>query len=299
MSEQGKALATTQDKVPTLTAGGKVAAIVPKDQDEAWRLSAAICRAGMVPKSYEGRTPQETQSKVMIGIMKGLEVGFAPQAALGNIMIVNNRPSIWGDGALALVQNSDKYEWHKEWHEGTPLQGDWTAYCEFKRKDNPEPIKRSFSYQDAIDAKLNRKPGPWMSYPKRMLQMRARAFAIRDGFADILCGLSIAEEQHDVPQPAASADTSSLDDDFIDDTTGEGAVIDLELEEDDSGVIDAEEVTETNSEAEICQRCNGRGLLEWTDGESSGIEPCPDCTAEDTDAPLPVHTGASPESATA
>jgi hypothetical protein len=49
------------------------------------------------------------------------------------------------------------------------------------------------------------KEGPWQTYPRRMLTMRARSWALRDGFADVLRGLSIREEVDDYdPVVAAS-----------------------------------------------------------------------------------------------
>jgi hypothetical protein len=39
--------------------------------------------------------------------------------------------------------------------------------------------------------------GPWTQYPRRMLQMRARGFALRDAFPDVLRGLVTAEEAAD------------------------------------------------------------------------------------------------------
>jgi len=36
-----------------------------------------------------------------------------------------------------------------------------------------------------------------MAYPLRMLQMRARAYALRDAFADVMKGISVAEEMQD------------------------------------------------------------------------------------------------------
>src|SRR5690606_39168844 len=41
--------------------------------------------------------------------------------------------------------------------------------------------------------------GPWTQYPKRMRQMRARAFALRDVFPDVLRGMPIAEAVMDTP----------------------------------------------------------------------------------------------------
>ncbi len=53
------------------------------------------------------------------------------------------------------------------------------------------------SKEDAKKAGLWGKAGPWSQYPKRMLQMRARSFALRDKFADALSGLIMAEEAQD------------------------------------------------------------------------------------------------------
>src|SRR3546814_4979258 len=52
---------------------------------------------------------------------------------------------------------------------------------------------------DAKKAGRAGKQGPWSQYPQRMRQMRARAWAMRDGFADVLKGIGIAEEVRDFP----------------------------------------------------------------------------------------------------
>ena len=59
---------------------------------------------------------------------------------------------------------------------------------------------REFSMQDAKQAGLTGKQGPWSQYPRRMLQMRARAFALRDVFADVLRGVHVAEEAQDISE---------------------------------------------------------------------------------------------------
>ena len=55
----------------------------------------------------------------------------------------------------------------------------------------------TFTVGDAIRAGLWKKAGPWTMYPKRMLQMRARSFALRDAFPDVLRGLVATEEVED------------------------------------------------------------------------------------------------------
>jgi hypothetical protein len=84
----------------------EVMAIMPRDTDEAWKMAGAFVLAGMVPRSLEGKTPDETKAKVMLAICKGSEVGYAPVTAVSTIMVINNKACIYGDGATALVQNS-------------------------------------------------------------------------------------------------------------------------------------------------------------------------------------------------
>ena len=200
-----------------MIAGGDVAAIIPRNLDEAWRLAVTFVEAGMVPNSYEGKTSKETCAKLMIGIMKAMEVGYAPVTGLSNICVINNRPCLWGDGAMGLVQDSGKVEWAREWFTGDEASDEWTAHCSIKRRGQEEPYEREFSMRDAKRAGLTNK-GPWRSYPQRMLKMRARAWALRDGFADVLSGLSIAEEVQDMPAPPEPTKLDFLKDDGDDGT---------------------------------------------------------------------------------
>jgi hypothetical protein len=124
-----------------------------------------------------------------------MEVGMTPMTALQSIAVVNGRPSVWGDGAIGLVRASGQLE---EFEEGLTGEGDKrVAFCRVKRRGE-KTLERTFSWDDAKKAGLTSKTGPWQNYPNRMLVLRARAFALRDAFADILRGLSIREEQEDV-----------------------------------------------------------------------------------------------------
>ncbi len=182
------------DPRPSLAVGGKVAAIIPQTMDEAYRLANAVCQAGMAPRGME------TPAKAMIAIMRGMEVGLTPFQALDKIAVVNGRPTIWGDGAMALVRGSGVCEWVDEHIDG---EGDArVAVCEAKRRGDPKPTRRTFSVADAKKAGLWNKQGPWQQFPERMLQMRARAFCLRDLFADVLGGLYLKEEIEDAPAEA-------------------------------------------------------------------------------------------------
>jgi len=180
-------------KLPTILAGGAVRPIVPQDFDSAWRIANAVCKASMAPKGLE------TPEKAMVAIMHGLEVGLTPMNALQSIAVVNGRPTIWGDGAIGLARGSGLLEWMEEKFEGEEGKDGFRAVCIVKRRGEPKPARTEFSVADARKAALWNKAGPWQQYPKRMLQMRARAFALRDGFADVLKGLWIKEEVEDYP----------------------------------------------------------------------------------------------------
>lgn len=197
-----------------LVAGAPVTAIVPRTVDEVARVARAVIVAGLAPNSYQGRNEQETVSKIMIGVMKGAEVGLAPITALSTIAIINNRPCIWGDGAVALCQRHSTIEWTKTRYEGKAHEDNYVCIVEVKRRGQDEPYVGTFSVADAKRAKLwaNPSKAPWLLYPDRMMFNRARAFALRDGFADCLMGLSIAEEVRDLPEAPQAPDITFLDD---------------------------------------------------------------------------------------
>jgi hypothetical protein len=200
----------------------EVMAIMPRTMDEAWKMANAFVLANMVPKSLEGKNAEETKAKVMLAICKGSEVGYAPVTAVSTIMVINNKACIYGDGATALVQNSGKVDWIKSAIESKDDAGKWgegyRVTVTLKRKDQLEPYVRTFSYEDAKRARLTGKQGPWTDYPERQCYWRAASWAYRDGAADALMGLSVAEEVRDYEADAArdhKTDTSSLDEDIV------------------------------------------------------------------------------------
>lgn len=180
------AVATTQPK-PQIMAGGTVAALVPRSLDEAFRVAQAIAASGMAPKGMD--RPEQ----VMVAIMAGAELGLAPFQSLQSFAIVNNRPTLWGDGLMAVARAQGVQVRETLEGEGEQL----VATCSVTRPDTGEIVERSFSVADAKKASLWNKQGPWQQYPRRMLQMRARAWALRDGCADMLRGFQVREEVED------------------------------------------------------------------------------------------------------
>ena len=163
----------------------------PANLDEAMHLSGVLSQSSIVPSSYKGKSED-----ILVAIIMGSELGFSPIASLQNIATINGKPSIYGDAMLALVKNSPLCEDVIETMVKGEKQEDSGAVCTVKRK-GMEPVVVTFTVGDAIRAGLWKKAGPWTMYPKRMLQMRARSFALRDAFPDVLRGLVATEEVED------------------------------------------------------------------------------------------------------
>ena len=160
--------------------------------DDAFRFSKMVAASEFAPKDFKGKP-----ESCLLAIQHGSEVGLSPMQSLQSIAVINGRPTIWGDAALALVQSSQVCEYVREYTEG---EGDHlTAVCEAKRRGYPAPTVAKFSMADAKRAGLAGKSGPWTQYPARMLALRARGFALRNAFADALRGLITAEEAQDYP----------------------------------------------------------------------------------------------------
>lgn len=166
-------------------------ALEPATIQEAMRFSEILASSTMVPRDFQGKP-----GNVLVAIQWGREVGLGPLQALQNIAVINGRPSIWGDAALALVRGHPDCLSVQEGVEG---EGDARqGWCEVTRKGE-KPQRRTFLVADAKRAGLWGKSGPWQQYPDRMLQLRARGFAIRDVFPDALRGVITREEAEDTP----------------------------------------------------------------------------------------------------
>ena len=167
--------------------------LVPTTLSEAMQFSEVLSKSIMVPREYQGKP-----ANVLVAVQWGMELGLAPMQALQNIAVINGKPSIYGDALLAMVRADHRCLGVKEYLDGE------TAVCLITRSHNNgdfEEIERKFSVDDAKRAGLWGKQGPWKQYPQRMLQMRARSLAIRDGFPDVIKGLISVEEAQDMPSP--------------------------------------------------------------------------------------------------
>jgi hypothetical protein len=162
--------------------------------DDAMRFGKMVADSEFAPKDFRGKP-----ASCVLAIQAGAEIGLSPMQALQSIAVVNGRPSVFGDAALAVCKASPVCEF--VWEQVTGEGDGMVAMCQAKRKGYEKATTVHFCVADAKKAGLWGKAGPWSQYPKRMLQMRARGFALRDAFPDVLRGLVTAEEAQDYPTP--------------------------------------------------------------------------------------------------
>lgn len=175
-------------------------AAMAAEMQSCYKLCELLSRSPFTPRTLQGRP-----EFVFLAIKYGEGLGLDPFQSLQGITVINGKPCLFGDSLLALcLPHGDIQETFDEQKQ--------MAVCTCRRPGK-SPVVRTFSMQEAQDAGLlafdknghalgRSKEGwtptaPWGAYPKRMLQMRARGFALRDAFPDVLRGVISAEEASD------------------------------------------------------------------------------------------------------
>ena len=194
--------------------------------EDYWRFAQVLSASGLAPKGMEN------PNSILIALQMGAELGLPPMASVQNIAVINGRPSVWGDAMLAVCRASGLFD-EEAFYEQVDGAGDkMSARVIVRRLPRGRAIEQEFSVEDAKRAGLWGKSGPWTQYPKRMLALRARSFALRNAFADVLRGFHVAEEVEDfvidetptrraIPQAPVKQTLDSLSDQFSSPAAGE------------------------------------------------------------------------------
>jgi hypothetical protein len=185
--------------------------LMPNTIEEAYRIAQAFSKSNFIPKCYQGK-PDDAFAAINLG----MEVGLPPMRSLQSIAVVNGTPCVYGDAQLALVKASGQLVLFEETYEGREGEDEFCAVCKLQREGDSEPTIEKFTIQDAKNARLWNKQGTWQTHPKRMLRYKARAFALRDKFADVLLGLthSVEEMQGEIKDVTPSK-TANISDDIV------------------------------------------------------------------------------------
>jgi hypothetical protein len=185
---------------------------MPVTVQECIKLSEMIAASDLAPKQFKDKP-----GNCYIAIQMGAEVGISPMQSIQNICVINGRPAIYGDMGKALLLSRGCRIMERDLKQVKELG---EALCEITRPDGKTKIVRTFSMDDAEEAKLIGKEGPWSQYKWRMLAWRAFWFAARDGAADLLKGLAGVEEIRDyvetevvppIPEPTRASAIKAQD----------------------------------------------------------------------------------------
>lgn len=181
--------------------------IVLRNLDDLWRFSNMVIKAKLAPPTIV------TTEQACVVIQCGLELGLSPMAALQNMYVVNQKPTLYGEVGIGLCWASGKMEEFQQWYTGTYPTDDFTAHCKTKRKGVDAWKEREFSIADAKRAGLweqktsTGKPSNWMLYPKDQLMWKATWRCLRSSYADVLKGVQghedvdVIEAQYEVIPP--------------------------------------------------------------------------------------------------
>lgn len=162
--------------------------------DEAMRFCQHVVHAGVAPNG-------DSPSTVLVKIQAGMELGFTPMRSMTAVYVVNNRTSLMGDAALALIRSKG----HRV-DVGNRGEGDERCgFMRFHRAGDPagQWTEVTFTVAEAKVAKLwNKRTSkggdtPWVTSPDDMLVWRAVARCARRYFSDVLNGLGVYEEVRD------------------------------------------------------------------------------------------------------
>lgn len=151
-----------------------------------------LSKSDLIPKGFQG-----APNNILIAGAMGARLGLDLFSSLAGIAVVNGRATLWGDALLAVCQQHPQFE---DYAQEVTGEGDTQQATVTVKRKGRSPHTETFSVADAKKASLWGKQGPWSQYPKRMLALRARAFALRTVFADALAGFHAKEEMDDEPR---------------------------------------------------------------------------------------------------
>lgn len=153
-------------------------------------------RARIAGNTDEARAAARAQS-VANGtgaVLYGVEIGLSPMQALNNVIIIHNRPSLYADTMVALVQAAG----HEIWTESVT---DTTAVV-CGRRDGSQAVERcEFTMARAKKAGYTRND-KYDKDPQAMLYARAASIACRHTAPEVLKGIASFEEIQDDQRPS-------------------------------------------------------------------------------------------------
>ena len=199
----------------------KSLAIIPKTLAEATDLAERLSKSSLLPKDMIGKMPD-----VLVTILAGQEMGFAPMASLRAFHVISGKPVLGADGMVALVLGSGKAIYFDRVEES-----DKAVTYETLRVGSKTPRRCTWTIEMAKIAALHTKDN-WRTFPRAMLASRAKSELARDVYPDVLAGCYTDDELGQVSnpydittRPIAKTEPDAVDAEIISETPTSGSLI--------------------------------------------------------------------------
>jgi hypothetical protein len=161
--------------------------IVKIDAVPAWielkEMAVSLSKSELIPQNFKGKP-----ADIWLVITMGNELKVPPLLALSQIAVIQGKPTLSADLMVGIARKSGACIYFKL-IEST----DSVATFETLRKDCDEPVRLSFTIEDAKNMGLTARDG-WKKQPKVMLRKRCKAALCREVYEDVLAGMYAQEE---------------------------------------------------------------------------------------------------------
>jgi hypothetical protein len=146
-------------------------------------MAGQLVQSGLLPQSVK------TPAAALAIIQKGQELGLPPMYALSNISVINGKPVTGAEVMLAMI-----YRDHGD--NAVRFEDTTSERCSltYKRRTWAQARSHEFTIEEAAQAGLTGKGGPWKQYPGAMLRARCISAVARLAFPDTIGGLYTPEE---------------------------------------------------------------------------------------------------------
>jgi hypothetical protein len=176
------------------------AAYQPRSFAEAREMAEFMAKSELIPAAYRGKP-----SDIIVAAAMGASLGMTMATALQSIYVIQGRPSLYVEAAIAVVRASGQLV-------SLAVQGDETQATATATRQGGETMTTTFTMTQAQRMNLTRNPS-WTSQGAWMLETRAIGRVLHRLFPDILRGLGLVDpagrpvEQDDMAsaEPEATA----------------------------------------------------------------------------------------------
>lgn len=172
---------------------------------EIYQIAQAFSMSNLVPEAYRGKPNSTGHANCFVALSMGFELGLPPMQALTHIVVVNGRPAVDGQLAIALANRRAPIVGPIRYDEGGKNDEQFCVAWAVD-KATKERVEYKITIADARAAGwLDKGMSHWKKDPKIMLRYRAASYLIRTNYPDAILGLSTKEELEDIAAENSTA----------------------------------------------------------------------------------------------